>query len=1457
MDINVIYGLKAPIQFELIRHDSDAAIRLESVNPDKISNRLFSSAYYDTYKSISGDRSVSVGDMKTGVSSMTFAGSDATVSGAAMAEENFYLYDSVSGHSIKSVTARVGSSDATSECISYDSDSGRYIVKMKQGIIIDVTSEPETVHKVTVRGTSDDFSLYAIAVADRYDSGTKDWYSSEARNMRYANQSCTDVLANGNSYKRVKDNGYTSSDGKTVSFVNYHLNNSVNWYMSLIAYGTMPDTTLSANSNVDQFTEIFDTVITRDSDGTDVTDLLDVNYGTKSGNAYLRFMPPAYDVTVTFQSKIKLNMKHIYIHDVRPTLLDTVFVHYLYGNGNLVYTPGTADSLPEMVKGGSHDSLEAYPPGNNAYYFPSDRLELTTDMGLYQPGKTYKYRGNNSNGIYDDSTMVGSWLVYEADENGEKIGDPLNFDIVYPGDTEGDYIKYIESNATSGVGTQIPFKMPDKNIVIEVIYTKTVGACLFKQQIANSDGTLTDAGDNFSATFTGTPRDSQTHAFYGGDTVTLTGAKNGLGIYSGTKDVVMSLTPKEGYVVSSVKFKPKVNNADHGGSLTRSGNVFTVPNTIIERRWPEPYSGNGVSYFITVTYTQANTLTVKQSTDGDTLAGSSATMSKLTFTSLNDGTFINGDAFASKYEDVITKGESNTQHDVRISAGNRIKIECNISDSGRVLSGLKVYETASETPLGVTKTYQSFSRSIYEVDSPAGTDITVEATYSTVNRIKVEIRKKDQTGETTTLKNDTDIYATVVGEGASTTALGYQFKVGSTNCDSFDVRKDLVEAQTAGSTKLTIDVHGLEGTGYVVANVDARYMTSSGSPGTSSDLIEARNDLSDSYGTYLNFEHCTLTMPDRNMYIRIYIAKTTQVTVNFNSRMGGTDTPFAPNQVSSSIIDMKYTASVYGSGVRPVTITNAGNQYNGDSYTITSNPSSRTVTALHHSRVQGTVSIPDGYLIASVVTTRTNGSETETVGYTVFDCEYDGEQYEGSFKLNSPVEYGWDYTIDVNIETVTKVKLEIYHSDQNGSFLLNTVTDSSAKLTGTRGGSEADAPYDQTAYQSSAPFAPMTGNQAGMTSSITADKKHNTLEYYVLRNTAYTVTAIPAEGDEVYQVKAVNAAAQTQTYAVTSAGDDGSGHPTFTVDSLSQMGEEMIIRVYFTDTRAFGRVKVENYDIEGDPISLPVSATMIMNVSHPIYVDEPAYDMQNGSAPVKRNVSITGATAHYMVTVGSTIKVTLDWAEDYYLYSYKLRYKDGHEDGPFYSGKNMHYEVKPAVSDDSEITIVNYFIKTASVNQEAYYSDVAGNLTPKKRFTKSTDKYYSLFFEDALLMNDNSLFSKNLNTKSGMDHGYFASGPHSGYSLRIKENAGYTLSKLKLSCSGVGDWELTREQLTNVQVPDTGDNVIDFDISKVKKGVALRRAICRSPIRIRLSEGQPNLHRSGIFLRTLHSRHCI
>ncbi len=178
-------------------------------------------------------------------------------------------------------------------------------------------------------------------------------------------------------------------------------------------------------------------------------------------------------------------------------------------------------------------------------------------------------------------------------------------------------------------------------------------------------------------------------------------------------------------------------------------------------------------------------------------------------------------------------------------------------------------------------------------------------------------------------------------------------------------------------------------------------------------IIEARNELSDSYGTYLNFEHCTLTMPDRNMYIRIYIAKTTQVTVNFNSRMGGTNTPFTPNQVSSSIIDMTYSATVYGGGVRPITITNAGNQYNGNSHNVTSNPSSRTVTALEYTRVQGTVSIPDGYLIASVVTTRTNGTDTETVGYTASNCKYisgngksAGDQYEGTFKLNAPVEYG-------------------------------------------------------------------------------------------------------------------------------------------------------------------------------------------------------------------------------------------------------------------------------------------------------------------------------------------------------------------------------------------------------------------------------------------------------------------
>ena len=272
MDINVIYGIKAPITFELIRHDSDAAIRLESLNPDNISGRLFNSEVYERNKNISGDKSVSVDDMKTGMSSMEFSGTDATLSGGAMADERFYLYDSGSGHSIKSVTARIGSSDATSECISYDSDSERYIVKMKNNLIINVNSEPQTVHKVTVKGTSDDFSLYSVAVADRFDSGTKDWYSNEARNMRYANQSCTDVLTNGNFYKRVKDNGFTSSDGKTVSFVNYHVNNNVNWYMSLIAYGTIPDSSLSVNSANDQFTAIYDVVITRDSDGTDVTD---------------------------------------------------------------------------------------------------------------------------------------------------------------------------------------------------------------------------------------------------------------------------------------------------------------------------------------------------------------------------------------------------------------------------------------------------------------------------------------------------------------------------------------------------------------------------------------------------------------------------------------------------------------------------------------------------------------------------------------------------------------------------------------------------------------------------------------------------------------------------------------------------------------------------------------------------------------------------------------------------------------------------------------------------------------------------------------------------------------------------------------------------------------------------------------------------------------------------------
>lgn len=40
-----------------------------------------------------------------------------------------------------------------------------------------------------------------------------------------------------------------------------------------------------------------------------------------------------------------------------------------------------------------------------------------------------------------------------------------------------------------------------------------------------------------------------------------------------------------------------------------------------------------------------------------------------------------------------------------------------------------------------------------------------------------------QANDSSTIANNTDIYATVVGEGASTSSLGYQFKVGGSNVD--------------------------------------------------------------------------------------------------------------------------------------------------------------------------------------------------------------------------------------------------------------------------------------------------------------------------------------------------------------------------------------------------------------------------------------------------------------------------------------------------------------------------------------------------------------------------------------------------------------------------------------------------------------------------------------------------
>lgn len=124
-DVNVIYGFKDIGSFEIIRHDADADIRLASVHPDLAIDRIFTKEVYSRNSNLSTDRSINLADMKSGTAEMPFSGSAATLTGGMIIGQKCYLYVNDAGHTIKSVTAKAGSSDVTSANVSYDSANDR------------------------------------------------------------------------------------------------------------------------------------------------------------------------------------------------------------------------------------------------------------------------------------------------------------------------------------------------------------------------------------------------------------------------------------------------------------------------------------------------------------------------------------------------------------------------------------------------------------------------------------------------------------------------------------------------------------------------------------------------------------------------------------------------------------------------------------------------------------------------------------------------------------------------------------------------------------------------------------------------------------------------------------------------------------------------------------------------------------------------------------------------------------------------------------------------------------------------------------------------------------------------------------------------------------------------------------------------------------------------------------
>ena len=1417
--LNIPYntgGLKA---VNITRSTLATTVRMRSVDESTAWDNLYPAS------AVTPAAASSWKDTRLGVETLGFSSDSATDLSAYVSRGGrFYIEETNENRRLRTltVTSDYDGSDVTSACVTMV--NGKYMITMPDyGVNITVESEALPVHKLTIEATTPDYAMNGIQQVDNYSSDPL--YQSGTASLRYTNDRCTTKRTNGKEVKR-------SSSAQKITVNDFYKVGDFTWWTSILAFTHDDKWNLNSSATGSQYLNITNVQFFRVENATEFSvspASVGCREGVQSGRPFIQFIPQDYDMKVTFDVVERPegyeDWHRIFVHETRPSTEDTVWCNYLYQRG----------SSPVLIRGSNENlsiSTNCNIVYNNADPMAFPGVENTFNAGWYKEGGLYSYGLRNVNGWAPHSTIVRSWKVFKANPDGTSTGEQVILGhggdtLSFGGLSEGDYLAARAANSQTNkpIFDAALFDMPDYDIVIEVEFGKTVSPCNIVQQIADENGAYHPISEPIDVTFTGTPRDENTNAFYEGNSVTVSGANNYIGYYKGTKDVSFTVAPPEGYVVSAVEYYINLGPNQKYTDLVRSGNTFTIPNNTLctVKNGRDTYY-NGVGFGVTISYSKFVPLTVNQQADGTPMPDSDAAVGTVTVTSQNSGTFMDSSLTGSpvsSFSAALTKSQSSRSDAVMCSLGSKLSVRVLVNDNSRVIGGVEIVRTRNgvDETLDVEPTKYTQNEAAYNL--PEGvqmTDsITVNVIYKTAQRLTVDIKVKTPTYANSFSDNDTTATATVTAMDASSGDTFEKFPVeAGSACDSFTVRGSAPARYLIhGNVRISLTIGNLP-EGYVVANVVAVPMKDNGEfdYSVTTNPINPTTTSTAEYDNLRSYTNCTLNIPDgQSYYIRVLLARTSSVTVRLRSRGSSDDARFVDNTMEHTYMIFTHSNSAYGGNFYPVIITNGDNKYNTDAYFVDTDPATRTIDVVEQTRINGSVTMPKGFIIASIVATRTasSGGDAETMvvnsGTNFYKDDNGVEVIQQLFALDKNLLGGCHYDITVNVEKAALIELRSLHVNENGNPVPNTLNNSQVTLANSRGSEDPDDLYSLAEYQSNGSFTVTTGTHpTAYGKNLVTTKGEPVRERYVLRHSDFVLTANPVTGDEVASVVVYDADVPDTKVECEYIGDSGNGKPMYRVPLRSTMDGKLVIDVIFSAPRTYGRLRIINRDIYGNEIDNP--GTISVTLKNTIY-SRPGH--AEGSDTWFSQTYMTGSDVTYEITMGSTVQVETDGGAYYRLSHMTL---DGTQSS---YGDNNHYKTNITLRENETVTLINYFANTAIVRQSAYYSDLGGNVDPPViRFSNKTG-YIALTSYGYFMQEGEQVFYTVAQTNGKSLIGNFAAGSQSEFYLIVREQAGYVLDHVEFSAPS-GSYSFTRAQLTNSSCPEKGQNNIYVSWDDITNG---------------------------------------